>query len=169
MGLAGAASSPDGLLLGVPSLIEIAAAVAVTAALAAVTGLRAGSPALGVVPLLIVIASGLAVLGIAALTGGPLLAIAFALGAVALARAKPSWARHAFVPVLLVLHLVAAYRVQRQVGPNGDEPHYLMVTASILEDGDLALQDDYAARSEELTSELQSRLHLVCRLLLEKK
>src|ERR1041385_607304 len=27
---------------------------------------------------------------------------------------------------------------------------------------------DYAARSEEHTSELQSRLHLVCRLLLEK-
>src|SRR5690554_7178361 len=28
---------------------------------------------------------------------------------------------------------------------------------------------DYAARSEEHTSELQSRPHLVCRLLLEKK
>src|SRR2546429_3496465 len=28
---------------------------------------------------------------------------------------------------------------------------------------------DYAQRSEEHTSELQSRLHLVCRLLLEKK
>src|SRR2546422_2157352 len=29
--------------------------------------------------------------------------------------------------------------------------------------------DDFAHRSEEHTSELQSRLHLVCRLLLEKK
>src|SRR2546422_4715703 len=29
--------------------------------------------------------------------------------------------------------------------------------------------DELAARSEEHTSELQSRLHLVCRLLLEKK
>src|SRR2546429_6905320 len=29
--------------------------------------------------------------------------------------------------------------------------------------------DDVAGRSEEHTSELQSRLHLVCRLLLEKK
>src|SRR2546422_5479451 len=29
--------------------------------------------------------------------------------------------------------------------------------------------DDLQARSEEHTSELQSRLHLVCRLLLEKK
>src|SRR2546422_7841221 len=39
----------------------------------------------------------------------------------------------------------------------------------------LAMQDliggriDYQCRSEEHTSELQSRLHLVCRLLLEKK
>src|SRR2546429_7059544 len=33
----------------------------------------------------------------------------------------------------------------------------------------IARQDHIAARSEEHTSELQSRLHLVCRLLLEKK
>src|SRR2546422_7998349 len=33
----------------------------------------------------------------------------------------------------------------------------------------LAPQLDRCARSEEHTSELQSRLHLVCRLLLEKK
>src|SRR3989449_1768984 len=31
------------------------------------------------------------------------------------------------------------------------------------------LPRDYSPRSEEHTSELQSRLHLVCRLLLEKK
>src|SRR2546429_1503065 len=31
------------------------------------------------------------------------------------------------------------------------------------------LRPSYATRSEEHTSELQSRLHLVCRLLLEKK
>src|SRR2546429_1698092 len=31
------------------------------------------------------------------------------------------------------------------------------------------IQGDFAGRSEEHTSELQSRLHLVCRLLLEKK
>src|SRR2546422_7787814 len=32
-----------------------------------------------------------------------------------------------------------------------------------------AVRDERSARSEEHTSELQSRLHLVCRLLLEKK
>src|SRR5687768_18230851 len=34
---------------------------------------------------------------------------------------------------------------------------------------DAVLVEDAALRSEEHTSELQSRLHLVCRLLLEKK
>src|SRR2546429_4061410 len=34
---------------------------------------------------------------------------------------------------------------------------------------DRAVQDEIVQRSEEHTSELQSRLHLVCRLLLEKK
>src|SRR2546422_3007494 len=35
--------------------------------------------------------------------------------------------------------------------------------------GSLRARDPAPARSEEHTSELQSRLHLVCRLLLEKK
>src|SRR5687768_18257724 len=35
--------------------------------------------------------------------------------------------------------------------------------------GDLRIVSTNAGRSEEHTSELQSRLHLVCRLLLEKK
>src|SRR5205809_2839930 len=35
--------------------------------------------------------------------------------------------------------------------------------------GPSALQNSASCRSEEHTSELQSRLHLVCRLLLEKK
>src|SRR2546422_6999735 len=35
--------------------------------------------------------------------------------------------------------------------------------------GDVCRQSIESARSEEHTSELQSRLHLVCRLLLEKK
>src|SRR2546429_1398806 len=43
--------------------------------------------------------------------------------------------------------------------------------AQLLFEITLLLQDlgRFAARSEEHTSELQSRLHLVCRLLLEKK
>src|SRR5687768_18245478 len=36
-------------------------------------------------------------------------------------------------------------------------------------DGEVELTEKISLRSEEHTSELQSRLHLVCRLLLEKK
>jgi hypothetical protein len=144
-GLAGAASSPSGALMGVPRAWEVALAVLATGALAAVAGPRAGKPALGVITLLILIGVGVPRMGIGYLTGGPLLAIALAMAVVALAGARPAWARHAFIPTLLVLHLAAAARAQTQVGPEGDEPHYLMVAASILEDGDLALQDDYAA------------------------
>jgi hypothetical protein len=145
LGLAGAASSPSGILIGVPSTAQVALAVAATAALAATAGLRPGRPALGLIPLLVLIAAGIPMPGLGALTGGPLLALALALAAVALATARPKWTRRAFVPALLLLHLAAAARVQWQVGPEGDEPHYLMVAASLLEDGDLALQDDYAA------------------------
>src|SRR2546422_8193170 len=51
-------------------------------------------------------------------------------------------------------------------------PEQLALTASQLGYPALALTDHhglYGSRSEEHTSELQSRLHLVCRLLLEKK
>src|SRR2546422_6377235 len=39
----------------------------------------------------------------------------------------------------------------------------------VVEHGDIPLEPPRHLRSEEHTSELQSRLHLVCRLLLEKK
>src|SRR2546422_10539475 len=43
-----------------------------------------------------------------------------------------------------------------------------LLVVPVRDDGDL-LQHAGPGRSEEHTSELQSRLHLVCRLLLEKK
>src|SRR3989449_1562774 len=51
---------------------------------------------------------------------------------------------------------------------------YALTEKLVVEEGQILTQSfmDYAvfkARSEEHTSELQSRLHLVCRLLLEKK
>lgn len=143
--LAGASASPRGLVIGIPSIAEGIVAVAVTVALVAVAGRRAGLPALGVAPLIVLILSGLRIPGLHALTGGPLVAVVLALAALALARAQRPWAQRAFIPLLLVLHLGAAAQAQRQVGAEGDEPHYLMVAASLIEDGDLALQDDYAA------------------------
>src|SRR3712207_8892797 len=49
-------------------------------------------------------------------------------------------------------------------GPQGDRPADRRLAAPALERG-----DDRDVRSEEHTSELQSRQYLVCRLLLEKK
>ena len=45
-----------------------------------------------------------------------------------------------------VVYAVVAFRVQEQVGPHGDEPHYLMVAESLLRDRDLRLEQDYAER-----------------------
>src|SRR2546429_5611502 len=45
----------------------------------------------------------------------------------------------------------------------------VIIAMAILHRPSLLIADDNALRSEEHTSELQSRLHLVCRLLLEKK
>src|SRR6185503_20864196 len=50
----------------------------------------------------------------------------------------------------------SAMRVDQWFGSTADENAYMQTSGSI------------APRSEEHTSELQSRLHLVCRLLLEK-
>src|SRR3989442_11062928 len=48
--------------------------------------------------------------------------------------------------------------------------HAVTVDAPLVVDGiERALEDGIELRSEEHTSELQSRPHLVCRLLLEKK
>src|SRR6185436_5016026 len=80
--------------------------------------------------------------GIAAWTGPPLFA---ALLGVLLSLAwqglMTPLSRRLLFPVLL--------RVQQQVGPEGDEPHYLMVSESLLRDRDLSLEQDYAERRYE--------------------
>src|SRR2546422_5012999 len=76
-----------------------------------------------------------------------------------------------FRSVVQVLAEPARLHVAQQVAVRrGDEPHIhrdLARPAQATERLGLELQPKL--RSEEHTSELQSRLHLVCRLLLEKK
>src|SRR2546422_3210851 len=62
---------------------------------------------------------------------------------------------HDALPIQTVLDAIGEHELDRDAigGRGGDVPQRLVV----------------AVRSEEHTSELQSRLHLVCRLLLEKK
>ena len=51
-GVAGAAVSPEGLLLGLPTSGELVVVAAVVAAIAAAAGIARGRPALGLAPLL---------------------------------------------------------------------------------------------------------------------
>ena len=49
-----------------------------------------------------------------------------------------------FLPLAFAVLAAAAGRTHARVGPEGDEPHYLMVAESLLRDGDLSLDRDYA-------------------------
>jgi hypothetical protein len=88
--------------------------------------------------------SGSPIPGVAALTGPTLLAVALA-GLVAIVAASgwrpPEWV---FLPLVFLVYAGVSMRVQTEVGPQGDEPHYLMVADSLLRDGDLSLERDYA-------------------------
>ena len=144
LGLGGAASRPGGILIGAPTALQAVAATAAAVALAARLGSCAGTACLGFlpVPVLLLLAPWP---GVRALSGPPLLALA--LGGLVAALLSARWRppRRLFFPVILALYAVVAARAQAQVGPQGDEPHYLMVADSILRDHDVSLAEDYAA------------------------
>jgi len=52
--------------------------------------------------------------------------------------------RGLFLPLVFLVLVVMAGRTRARVGPEGDEPHYLMVAESLRRDGDLSLERDYA-------------------------
>jgi hypothetical protein len=141
----GAASRPEGWLLGWPGLPPALLLAAAAAALARGLGVAAGRLGLGLVGIPLLLLAGAPIPGLTALSGPPLFALA--LGVLALqvaASGPPRWAGRALLPVALAAYALTAWRVQVQVGPQGDEPHYLMVARSLLTDGDLALERDYA-------------------------
>jgi hypothetical protein len=145
----GAAAAPGGLLLGAPGPAGIAFAAA-AALLAWRLEPAQRSLALGLLPFLVGLPLAPWLPGPAAWTGPPLAA---ALAGVLLLQAWPRLhgppARRLLLPCLLLVYGLAAWRVQQQVGPEGDEPHYLMVADSLLRDGDLALEEDYSSRRYE--------------------
>src|SRR2546422_5404787 len=66
----------------------------------------------------------------------------------------------------------SSFRIEQVRHEVHEHEHHRHEQDAPLDGGKVALFDraqHVAARSEEHTSELQSRLHLVCRLLLEKK
>lgn len=135
----GAASHPGGWQIGLPPLPAAAGLLALTAG-AAWRRPEWGRLGLGLLPFLVGLAIGVPPGQAPAWSGAwlwaPLLAWVLLAGGGRLPQAL-------FVPVVLAVHLTQAARVQSQVGPEGDEPHYLMVAESLLRDADLELGRDY--------------------------
>jgi len=140
----GAAARPGGIWLGAPN--GVAAVLIVVGAILLAAAAR-GRPALAAGGLLVPVAlllSGAPLAGARAVSGPPLAALALAGLAIALSRTGWRCHRLLFLPLAFAVLVVAAGRKHAQVGPQGDEPHYLMVADSILRDGDLSLEQDYA-------------------------
>jgi hypothetical protein len=92
-------------------------------------------------------------LALLAFQGAALALVAAAALAVALARqaaAAPERPLRVHAGVLftaaLVFYAVLGTRVPGPAGPQGDEPHYLVMAQSLLSDGDLDLRDEFAGR-----------------------
>ena len=140
----GAAARPEGIWLGFPGVGALALVAVALGALAWWSRGAAG-PALaglGLIPVLLL--SGAPLPGLGGLSGPPLAAAGLAGVALVFAVRPPEIPRLAFLPIVALVYLGAAARAQLQVGPSGDEPHYLMVADSLLRDGDVALSRDYA-------------------------
>ncbi|HLA77490.1 MAG TPA: hypothetical protein VJU18_07935 [Vicinamibacteria bacterium] len=148
LGGCAAAASGSGLALGLPAVgvvLGVAAALLLLALLVARRAGAAATPALGllVAPLALLLSPWFP--GLRALSGPPLWALAAAGAVAALAVAGKPPRRRLFLPVVFLVYVAVAWHGQRQVGAEGDEPHYLMVADSLLQDHDLALEEDYAA------------------------
>jgi hypothetical protein len=149
IGAGGAAARPGGVLLGLPPA-AVAAAVLVGVATATSVGPGLRGPGIGactglLAPVLLVV-GGVPLAGVRAVSGPPLLAFALAGLAILTAGASRRPPRWVFLPAVFLIYTVVAGRAQLQVGPQGDEPHYLMVAESLLRDGDVSLEKDYGER-----------------------
>jgi hypothetical protein len=140
----GAASARAAVLLGLPPLSAPLMASLALGGLALFCGRDAGGALLGLAPLLVALLLAAPAAGLRALTGPPLFALVAAGAVLALAASARRPPTKLFVAVVAVLFAGVSWRVQRQVGPQGDEPHYLMVADSLIRDGDLSLERDYA-------------------------
>jgi hypothetical protein len=143
LALGGAAARPDAMVLGAPKPFAAALGLVALALLWRVAGGREPGAARGLAFLPLLLLTWPAVPGLGALSGPVLMVPVLAAAALLLAREPPRWSRAAFVPITILLYLGVASRTQSQVGAEGDEPHYLMVTESLLRDHDLALDRDY--------------------------
>ena len=82
--------------------------------------------------------------------GAAITLVGIAAGVVALTRARPAFAERdpgaVLLPLGLAFYVLLGMRVPGPAGPQGDEPHYLTMAQSLLEDGDLDLANQFARR-----------------------
>jgi hypothetical protein len=145
LAVGGAAACPGGAWQGVPgwgAAVAILAAAPVLALIAHRRGSLAACAGL-LLPVGLLLA-GAPLAGVRALSGPPLVALALAGIAIAVAGSGLRLHRLLFLPLAFAVLAAAAGRTHARVGPEGDEPHYLMVAESLLRDGDLSLERDYA-------------------------
>jgi hypothetical protein len=143
--LGGAAAEGGSVQLGLPSAAAIVVTATVILALALVPGVRARLPlGNGLLLPLALLLSGLPLAGIRAQSGPLLGGLALSALALVLVGVQVRWPRLAFLPLAFAVLVVFAARSHVRVGPEGDEPHYLMVADSLLRDHDVSLERDYA-------------------------
>ncbi len=145
LAMGGSAVRPEGFWLGLPSLTWALLAAVLGTGLAWYARPSAGAAAgAALLPLLLPQLLGVSAPGVWAFSGPPLLALVLGAAVAILTERSPRVPGFVFWIVILSADVAVAYRVQREVGPQGDEPHYLMVAQSLLRDGDLSLEKDYA-------------------------
>ncbi|MBK5256699.1 MAG: hypothetical protein JJE39_11760, partial [Vicinamibacteria bacterium] len=139
----GASTHPEGLLIGIPSLWTLGLAL-----LAGLLVRAAGVTSLGgfLLPVTTVFLGGWlwpSLPSLALFSGRPL--FVFVLAALVLAVVGwPVRPPKAFLlPVVFALYSGVSFEVQTRVGPEGDEPQYLMVAESLIRDHDLVLDQDF--------------------------
>ena len=139
----GAATHLDGVLIGLPSVSTLALATLLGAAVWA-----SGLTGLGgfLVPASAVLFGSLfppASSSLLLFSGRPLFAFVLAALFLAVVAQGKKLPKALLLPVFFALYACVAYRAQTRVGPDGDEPQYLMVAESLIRDHDLALDQDF--------------------------
>jgi hypothetical protein len=145
----GAATQVDGVAIGVPSLTVLTVSV-MSASLVWFSGV--GSLGGFLLPAGAVFVAAFlrpAWPSLLLFSGHPLFAFVCAglvLAVVAFGRRPPL---EMLLPVFFLLYAGVSYRAQTRVGPDGDEPQYLMVAESLIRDHDLVLDQDFKEKRYE--------------------
>jgi hypothetical protein len=135
-----AAASGSGAAIGVPSL-RILALGALAGGLTWASGVKGLAGFL--LPASAVFVGALVLPSLLLFSGRPLLAFVFAALVMAVAASGKRPPRALLLPFFFALYSTVSYQAQTRVGPDGDEPQYLMVTQSLIRDHDLALDQDF--------------------------